>query len=95
MFQLLLPSAGPLREKKSVTERKAPYRTNSFKGRLLSPPRSVPRAPLTPAGGGRALLRTAPVFSPQYEVAIATEKGVEVEGPLTLEANWDIAHLVR
>lgn len=41
------------------------------------------------------MLRTAPVFSPQYEVAIATEKGVEVEGPLTLEANWDIAHLVR
>uniref|UniRef100_A0A8C0I993 Proteasome subunit beta n=1 Tax=Bubo bubo TaxID=30461 RepID=A0A8C0I993_BUBBB len=31
----------------------------------------------------------------RYEVAIATEKGVEVEGPLTLEANWDIAHLVR
>ncbi|KAF1400736.1 Proteasome subunit beta type-4, partial [Spheniscus magellanicus] len=30
----------------------------------------------------------------RYEVAIATEKGVEVEGPLTLEANWDIAHLV-
>uniref|UniRef100_A0A8B9G6I1 Proteasome subunit beta type-4 n=1 Tax=Amazona collaria TaxID=241587 RepID=A0A8B9G6I1_9PSIT len=31
----------------------------------------------------------------RYEIAIATEKGVEVEGPLTLEANWDIAHLVR
>ncbi|NXL67094.1 PSB4 protein, partial [Chordeiles acutipennis] len=30
----------------------------------------------------------------RYEVAIATEKGVEVEGPLTLEANWDIADLV-
>ncbi|XP_074665312.1 proteasome subunit beta type-4 [Strix aluco] len=30
----------------------------------------------------------------RYEVAIATEKGVEVEGPLTLEANWDIAHLI-
>ncbi|XP_067169522.1 proteasome subunit beta type-4 [Apteryx mantelli] len=30
----------------------------------------------------------------RYEVAIATEKGVEVEGPLTLEANWDVAHLV-
>ncbi|KGL80654.1 Proteasome subunit beta type-4, partial [Tinamus guttatus] len=30
----------------------------------------------------------------RYELAIATEKGVEVEGPLTLEANWDIAHLV-
>ncbi|XP_064330850.1 proteasome subunit beta type-4 [Phalacrocorax carbo] len=30
----------------------------------------------------------------RYEVAIATEKGVEVEGPLTLEANWEIAHLI-
>ncbi|XP_065509682.1 proteasome subunit beta type-4 [Caloenas nicobarica] len=30
----------------------------------------------------------------RYEVATATEKGVEVEGPLTLEANWEIAHLV-
>ncbi|NXG14366.1 PSB4 protein, partial [Grallaria varia] len=34
------------------------------------------------------------VLSPQYELATVTEKGVEVEGPLTLEANWDIAHLV-
>ncbi|KAF2973898.1 hypothetical protein EK904_014935, partial [Melospiza melodia maxima] len=31
----------------------------------------------------------------QYEVATVTEKGVELEGPLTLEANWDIAHVVR
>ncbi|KFP27589.1 hypothetical protein N325_07449, partial [Colius striatus] len=30
----------------------------------------------------------------RYEIAIATEKGVEVEGPITLEANWDIAHLI-
>ncbi|XP_035202587.1 proteasome subunit beta type-4 isoform X1 [Oxyura jamaicensis] len=30
----------------------------------------------------------------RYEIATATEKGVEVEGPLTLEANWDIANLV-
>ncbi|NXO93754.1 PSB4 protein, partial [Certhia brachydactyla] len=30
----------------------------------------------------------------RYEVAVVTEKGVELEGPLTLEANWDIAHLV-
>jgi len=45
--------------------------------------------------GGRALLKTSIVSSLQYEVAIVTEKGVEVEGPLTLEANWDIAHLVR
>ncbi|XP_015472175.1 proteasome subunit beta type-4, partial [Parus major] len=29
-----------------------------------------------------------------YEVAVVTEKGVELEGPLTLEANWDIAHAV-
>ncbi|XP_075763575.1 LOW QUALITY PROTEIN: proteasome subunit beta type-4 [Pelodiscus sinensis] len=31
----------------------------------------------------------------RYEVAIVTEKGVEVEGPLSLETNWDIAHLIR
>ncbi|XP_053823231.1 proteasome subunit beta type-4 isoform X2 [Vidua chalybeata] len=31
----------------------------------------------------------------RYELATVTEKGVELEGPLTLEANWDIAHLVR
>uniref|UniRef100_A0A8C5IBA7 Proteasome subunit beta type-4 n=1 Tax=Junco hyemalis TaxID=40217 RepID=A0A8C5IBA7_JUNHY len=31
----------------------------------------------------------------RYEVATVTEKGVELEGPLTLEANWDIAHVVR
>ncbi|XP_014816322.1 PREDICTED: LOW QUALITY PROTEIN: proteasome subunit beta type-4 [Calidris pugnax] len=30
----------------------------------------------------------------RYELSIVTEKGVELEGPLTLEANWDIAHLV-
>ncbi|NXR91852.1 PSB4 protein, partial [Hypocryptadius cinnamomeus] len=30
----------------------------------------------------------------RYEVATVTEKGVELEGPLTLEANWDIAHVV-
>ncbi|NXH40455.1 PSB4 protein, partial [Dicaeum eximium] len=30
----------------------------------------------------------------RYEVAVVTEKGVELEGPLTLEANWDIAHAV-
>ncbi|NXC04622.1 PSB4 protein, partial [Orthonyx spaldingii] len=30
----------------------------------------------------------------RYELAVVTEKGVELEGPLTLEANWDIAHLV-
>ncbi|XP_058716631.1 proteasome subunit beta type-4 isoform X12 [Poecile atricapillus] len=31
----------------------------------------------------------------RYEVAVVTEQGVELEGPLTLEANWDIAHAVR
>ncbi|XP_056367007.1 proteasome subunit beta type-4 [Oenanthe melanoleuca] len=31
----------------------------------------------------------------RYEVAVVTEKGVEMEGPQTLEANWDIAHVVR
>lgn len=56
---------------------------------------SFHRAHLQFGYGIQALLRTFNVFSPQYEVAIATEKGVEVEGPLTLEANWDIAHLVR
>ncbi|NWS35618.1 PSB4 protein, partial [Polioptila caerulea] len=30
----------------------------------------------------------------RFEVAVVTEKGVELEGPQTLEANWDIAHLV-
>ncbi|XP_057244853.1 proteasome subunit beta type-4-like [Malurus melanocephalus] len=30
----------------------------------------------------------------RYEIATVTEQGVEVEGPLTLEANWDIAHVV-
>ncbi|NXO82574.1 PSB4 protein, partial [Sitta europaea] len=37
--------------------------------------------------------RDARAFN-RYEVAVVTEKGVELEGPLTLEANWDIAHLV-
>ncbi|KAM7028818.1 proteasome subunit beta type-4 [Acridotheres tristis] len=31
----------------------------------------------------------------RFEVAVVTEQGVELEGPQTLEANWDIAHLVR
>ncbi|XP_042295656.1 proteasome subunit beta type-4 [Sceloporus undulatus] len=30
----------------------------------------------------------------RYEITVVTEKGVEVEGPLSLETNWDIAHLV-
>ncbi|KAJ7307243.1 hypothetical protein JRQ81_009239 [Phrynocephalus forsythii] len=30
----------------------------------------------------------------RYEITTVTEKGVEVEGPLSLETNWDIAHLV-
>ncbi|XP_070622412.1 proteasome subunit beta type-4 [Erythrolamprus reginae] len=30
----------------------------------------------------------------RYEITTVTEKGVEVEGPLTLETNWEIAHLV-
>ncbi|NWV86122.1 PSB4 protein, partial [Dasyornis broadbenti] len=30
----------------------------------------------------------------RFEVATVTEQGVELEGPLTLEANWEIAHLV-
>uniref|UniRef100_H3A4V7 Proteasome subunit beta n=1 Tax=Latimeria chalumnae TaxID=7897 RepID=H3A4V7_LATCH len=31
----------------------------------------------------------------RYEIAIVTESGVQIEGPLTSETNWDIAHLVR
>lgn len=75
---------------------KSHIKTNSIKGWLLflSPTdQSFHRARL--ARGTWAFPRPVSVFSPQYEVAIATEKGVEVEGPLTLEANWDIAHLVR
>lgn len=71
-------------------------KTNVFKGQLLLlTDQSFHWAHLQFRYGIQALLRTFNVFSPQYEVAIATEKGVEVEGPLTLEANWDIAHLVR
>nr|XP_056708780.1 proteasome subunit beta type-4 [Euleptes europaea] len=31
----------------------------------------------------------------RYELIIVTEKGVEVEGPLTSDTSWEIAHLVR
>ena len=31
----------------------------------------------------------------QHEIAIVTEKGVEIIGPLSSETNWDIAHMVR
>ena len=31
----------------------------------------------------------------QYEIAVVTDKGVEIEGPLQLESNWDVAHYVR
>lgn len=31
----------------------------------------------------------------QYEIAIVTEDGVEIIGPLSSETNWDIAHMVR
>ncbi|XP_038624603.1 proteasome subunit beta type-4 [Tachyglossus aculeatus] len=30
----------------------------------------------------------------RFEIATVTEKGVEVEGPLSSETNWDIAHLI-
>ncbi|XP_054838496.1 proteasome subunit beta type-4 [Eublepharis macularius] len=30
----------------------------------------------------------------RYELISVTEKGVEIEGPLTSDTNWDIAHLV-
>lgn len=35
------------------------------------------------------------VLVSQYELTTVTDKGVEVEGPLTLETNWEIAHLIR
>lgn len=35
------------------------------------------------------------VFLFQHEIAIVTEEGVEIIGPLSSETNWDIAHLVR
>ena len=31
----------------------------------------------------------------KYEIAIVTEEGVEIVGPLSSETNWDIAHMVR
>lgn len=31
----------------------------------------------------------------QHEIAIVTEEGVEIVGPLSSETNWDIAHMVR
>lgn len=30
-----------------------------------------------------------------YDVAVVTEDGVEIEGPLKLDTNWDVAHYVR
>ncbi|XP_051927251.1 proteasome subunit beta type-4 [Hippocampus zosterae] len=30
----------------------------------------------------------------RYEIAIVTEEGVEIKGPLSCETNWDIAHMV-
>ncbi|KAM4690897.1 proteasome subunit beta type-4 [Rhinophrynus dorsalis] len=30
----------------------------------------------------------------RFEIAIVTESGVEIEGPLSSETNWDIAHLI-
>lgn len=35
------------------------------------------------------------MFLFQYEIAIVTEEGVEIIGPLSSETNWDIAHMVR
>ena len=32
---------------------------------------------------------------PQYELAVVTDDGVEIEGPLSLETNWEVAHYVR
>ncbi|XP_076735708.1 proteasome subunit beta type-4-like, partial [Maylandia zebra] len=30
----------------------------------------------------------------RHEIAIVTEEGVEILGPLSSETNWDIAHMV-
>ncbi|XP_025048275.1 LOW QUALITY PROTEIN: proteasome subunit beta type-4 [Alligator sinensis] len=31
----------------------------------------------------------------RFQIAVVTEKGVEVEEPRSVETNWDIAHLIR
>ena len=31
----------------------------------------------------------------QYEIAVVTSDGVEIEGPLQLDSNWEVAHYVR
>ncbi|MBN3300013.1 PSB4 protein, partial [Amia calva] len=31
----------------------------------------------------------------QHEIAVVTEDGVKIEGPLSSETNWEIAHLIR
>lgn len=31
----------------------------------------------------------------QFQIATVTEKGVEIEGPLSAETSWDIAHMIR
>ncbi|GLD69065.1 proteasome subunit beta type-4 [Lates japonicus] len=40
-----------------------------------------------------ALLQDARSYS-RHEIAIVTEEGVEIIGPLSSETNWDIAHMV-
>ena len=31
----------------------------------------------------------------QFQIATVMEKGVEIEGPLSAETNWEIAHMIR
>ena len=31
----------------------------------------------------------------QYEIAVITSDGVEMQGPLSLETDWEVAHYVR
>ncbi|XP_044095164.1 proteasome subunit beta type-4 isoform X2 [Neovison vison] len=31
----------------------------------------------------------------RFQIATVTEKGVEIEGPLSAETNWEIAHMIR
>lgn len=66
------------------------WRTGCF----MSGPFHVGEGPLLdPFMWGWAFLLRASFF--QFQIATVTEKGVEIEGPLSAETNWDIAHMIR
>lgn len=50
--------------------------------------------PQTPLMTGLVFSLRALLFF-QFQIATVTEKGVEIEGPLSAETNWDIAHMIR